>query len=389
MMNVSGSSKEVLPLDTGETVTVDFSQLLGRGGSASVYGASLNGRRVALKMFDRDLRRVDLSAKQRFLREVALFRTINSRKVLEVLGASPSTDEDRLYYVMPLAEKTLRGFLTAVRRPVPRDRTDAIFFQLAEGLAAIHSAHVVHRDIKPENIVIIDGEFRISDLGIARPLYQATQLTTPGNEPRSLFYHAPEQHEPSLGPIGYQTDICAMGYVFNEILTGTLSTRPDAPKPSSVSREYQEYDDVIAMMTRFHPADRIQSADRLNALLVSARDIHLARRGGSTAPEATDLLVAHWGEELAPWLQIASRHPPQRGSRRVRTNSRAFLVLCELGNLNPPLVERLVAGHLYSILPFLPGNVWRVSRQGRAIARELRHRHPDLYRRCIKTKVEW
>lgn len=49
----------------------------------------------------------------------------------------------------------------------PPERVVATFYQIGEGLAAIHAAGLVYRDFKPENVVLVAGVPKIVDFGLA------------------------------------------------------------------------------------------------------------------------------------------------------------------------------------------------------------------------------
>ena len=45
----------------------------------------------------------------------------------------------------------------------------SIAIQVAKGMEAAHSHHIIHRDIKPQNIIISkDGKVKVTDFGIAK-----------------------------------------------------------------------------------------------------------------------------------------------------------------------------------------------------------------------------
>lgn len=108
--------------------------------------------------------------------------------------------------------------------------------QIADGLAAAHSAGFIHRDLKPANILVTrDGRVKILDFGLAkRTRAQAgdeteTVLSDPGTIVGTASYMSPEQargHNVDL-----RSDQFSFGVVVYEMLTGQRAfQRASAPE---------------------------------------------------------------------------------------------------------------------------------------------------------------
>jgi serine/threonine-protein kinase len=50
------------------------------------------------------------------------------------------------------------------------DRVLEINRQLCDALAHAHQHEVIHRDLKPENVLLIDGQVKLMDFGLARSM---------------------------------------------------------------------------------------------------------------------------------------------------------------------------------------------------------------------------
>jgi eukaryotic-like serine/threonine-protein kinase len=169
---------------------------------------------------------------ERFEREAKLAASLAHPNVVALHDVG--FHDGKPYFVTELLQgETLRERLA--KGPIPLAKTLEWATQMAQGLAAAHSAGIVHRDLKPENAFITrDGQVKLLDFGIAK-LVEAAQgaiphglmdatmspsgsstgtgmvLGTPG-------YMSPEQVRGD--PVDARTDFFSLGAVLYEMLCG-------------------------------------------------------------------------------------------------------------------------------------------------------------------------
>ena len=195
-----------------------FVRLLSGGGQSETYKVrDRNSGEMAVLKMPKRMGEVD---KKRFHREVEILGRNCHPAVIQMLDFC--IHEPDLGIVTPLGIPLDRYWAEQSTNLSPSALYDAAYLilrKVAEGIAALHAIGASHRDLKLENVVIIDGEPRIIDLGVAdSPDYD-------GEEPTVLDGRHVEN-----GPIPYywkdkERDIVGLAWIY-----GLLIEKPGVPK---------------------------------------------------------------------------------------------------------------------------------------------------------------
>jgi predicted ATPase len=298
-----------LALQPAQSVIAGYTleEVLGRGGTAVVYRATLPSRDepVALKLIAPHVRPDD-DGRERFEREARLAAAVAHRSILPVYEVGEH--HGRSFVVMKLAPDDLAAVLRREGRLEPA-RAVAIVSQLASALDAAHAHGLVHRDVKPSNVLLDedDGEERayLADFGVARATFSNRDLL-PGQLVGTVGYASPEQIRGE--PVDHRTDVYALGCLLHECLTGrvpyasrdALATlwghlHDTAPEPSIlVPALPHALDEVVRRALAKSAEARFALAGELAAAARAALDRRSSRpeTEASTVPANTNLTAA-------------------------------------------------------------------------------------------------
>lgn len=207
---------------------------IGTGGMGVVYLAQDTklGRKVAIKFLNKEFSNDD-SKLQRFIQEAKAASALNHPNILTVFEIGEA--DDTSYIVTEWIDgSTWREHLDETDSPRLKAVLDTAV-QVAEALAAAHSAGITHRDIKPENIMVRrDGYAKILDFGLAK-LAEEPGFIGSENKTRTavktrsgiimgtVSYMSPEQARGKKTDT--RTDLWSLGVVIYEMLTGQLPFR--------------------------------------------------------------------------------------------------------------------------------------------------------------------
>ncbi|MDX2044442.1 MAG: alpha/beta fold hydrolase [Acidobacteriota bacterium] len=282
--------------------------LIGAGGMGEVYLArdTQLERNVALKLLsERYTENTDWL--RRFMREAKAASALNHPNIITIHEVG---EINGIHYIATeyIEGKTLRHQLAAGRLKLPLALNVAT--QLANALAAAHSAGIVHRDVKPENIMLRpDGYVKLLDFGLAKPTQQSSakaesvslpQLNTdPGIVMGTVNYMSPEQAR------GYsvdtRSDVFSLGVVLYEMLSGRApfegSTSSDvlvaildreAPRLSQNLNIPAELERIVGKALRKDREERYQTI----------KDFHLDLKSLHQELEVRSRLGDSWPNEL-------------------------------------------------------------------------------------------
>jgi eukaryotic-like serine/threonine-protein kinase len=300
---------------------------LARGGVAWVWRAhdETLDRAVALKIVRAD---ADPALSERLRAEAQAAAKVRHTGVIAVYDTG--THDGVPFIAMELVEgETLRALLQREGK-IAHGEVSRIGHEVAAALDALHRAGLMHGDLKPENIMVTsDGSIKITDLGLARAIWQKGADTgehvfgTPG-------YIAPERRRGSSGDA--RSDIYALGAILFELATGTRPPDGDIPWTPTVDPSVpEELASVIARATDHDPQIRYASA--------TAMALQLGH-GGPTGGTETQMMDAAERETVA-------LRPPAAAPAPRRAKQKSGI---------PPIFKSrwtLMAGLLALILSFV------------------------------------
>lgn len=197
--------------------------LVGEGGTATVYRAEHAQHGVVAVKVLRERLRQDKTAVARFLREAKFGTRVthpNVVRTIEIGEAGPGMH----YLAIEWAPGEILEKYAKRRAPLPADEVVVVVRQIADAVAAAHTAGIVHRDLKPENLMY-DPETRhvkLLDFGIAASTDTTSdeRLTRAGFFVGTLMYVAPEALSGEMvGPAADQYSLATIAYF---LLAGAL-----------------------------------------------------------------------------------------------------------------------------------------------------------------------
>jgi serine/threonine-protein kinase len=276
-------------------------QLIGEGGTATVYRAEhpQHGE-VAVKVL-REKLRTDRTAIARFLREATYGTRVMHPFVVRTIEIGEA--QAGLHFLaIEWATGDLLERYARRHAPLPADEVATIVVQIAEAVQAAHAAGIIHRDLKPDN-VMYDPETRqakLLDFGIAADsdMTPEERLTRAGFFVGTLMYVAPEALSGALvTPAADQYSLATIAYYLltgcfpylgknqREIFTQLLS---QPPIPLNAARRELKFpkavEDVVMRGLAREPAKRfpgvVAFATALREAIAAPPEPDEKRKGG-------------------------------------------------------------------------------------------------------------
>ena len=296
----------------GRTIShYSIEEKLGEGGMGVVYKARDNhlDRYVALKTLLPETV-ANPERNRRFVQEAKAASALNHPNIIHIY------DIDEVDGVLFIAMEYVGGKSLDERigrKGLPLNQTLRYAMQIADALAAAHSAGIIHRDLKPSNIMVTDqGLVKVLDFGLAKLLERssdgssATESIRLDNKPRTaegaivgtIAYMSPEQAEGK--ELDGRSDIFSFGSVLYEMISGrraftganriaTLAAiLHEEPKPAGEIAGIvpAELERIVARCLRKDPARRFHHMEDLRVELEEVIEASKSGKPMTAAPAA-------------------------------------------------------------------------------------------------------
>jgi len=221
------------------------------------------------------------NALQRFKREATYQESFTHRNIVPILYKN--IDIESPYYIMPLAENTLKKLQLSSKDEIIR-----MILDVMSGLELMHKKSYYHRDLKPGNILRFcegnDYYYAIGDFGLLSiDQTNITDLTPISMMKGSDHYTAPEIVA-NLSRSSIQSDIFSLGCLLHDYF-GKSSRIPCQP-----INEDGAMGKIIANCTFKKPNRRFKSIEFLREALISisTHDLEIKSEEGKKFVELID-----------------------------------------------------------------------------------------------------
>ncbi|KAJ3802528.1 other/TTK protein kinase [Lentinula aff. detonsa] len=205
--------------------------MVGRGGSSRVFRVLTNASDLyAIKKVALD--KTDSETLAGYMNEIALLKRLegNSRIIRLVdseVKAGPGGTKGYLLLVMECGEIDLARLINE-RNQHGLDMVWVAYYwqQMLQAVQVIHDEKIVHSDLKPGNFVLVKGQLKLIDFGIANAIANDTTNIQREHQVGTLNYMSPEAIDlpdgtRRLNKVGRSSDVWSLGCILYQMIYGS------------------------------------------------------------------------------------------------------------------------------------------------------------------------
>ncbi|KXN88242.1 Serine/threonine-protein kinase mph1 [Leucoagaricus sp. SymC.cos] len=203
--------------------------MIGKGGSSRVFRVmSQNNELYAIKRVSLD--RTDNEMMSGYMNEIALLKRLegNSRIIRLIdseVRAGPGGSKGHLLLVMECGEIDLARLLQdQMKNPLNMVWVAYYWQQMLQAVHVIHEEKIVHSDLKPANFVLVRGQLKLIDFGIANAIANDTTNIQRDHQVGTINYMSPEAIELLDGmrrlKVGRPSDVWSLGVILYQMIYG-------------------------------------------------------------------------------------------------------------------------------------------------------------------------
>lgn len=244
--------------------------LIGSGGMGAVYRAAdrLTGNIVALKrvtvaadqlQFNTRISMTDSrDFRMALAQEFKMLATLRHPNIISVLDYG-FDDQRQPYFTMDFLRNAQP--LVSYGRDTPLETRIDLITQTLQALAYLHRRGIIHRDVKPGNVVVVEGQVKVLDFGLAISREYLDKSNDDGLN-GTVAYMAPEVIQGF--PPDESSDLYAVGLMAYELMTGQF--------PFSIENFPQLVQQVLNRHIDVSPIENTGVAEVVSTLVTKDRD---------------------------------------------------------------------------------------------------------------------
>jgi len=203
--------------------------MIGKGGSSRVYRV-MNGANEIYAIKRVSLDKTDADTMSGYMNEIALLKRLEGngriiRLVDSELKSGLGGSKGHLLLVMECGEIDLARLLQEQQKE-PLDLVWIAYYwkQMLQAVHIIHEEKIVHSDLKPANFVLVRGQLKLIDFGIANAIANDTTNIQRDHQIGTVNYMSPEAIElPDVMrrlKVGRPSDVWSLGCILYQMVYG-------------------------------------------------------------------------------------------------------------------------------------------------------------------------